>query len=587
METKSIQSVEKNITMVALANVQPSSYNPRKNFDGESLAELAESIRQQGVLQPIGVRPTEENRFEIVFGERRFRASLMAGLEEIPAIVMEISDEQAEEMAVTENLQRKDVTPIEEANAYQRLLESGRHDVQSLAVQFGKNESYIRTRLKFVSLIPEIAQLLEQDEITISVASEICRYGEDIQREVYETHLKEGVQYNSWRGMKASEVAKKIEQQYTADLARYSFDKTLCLSCPHNTNNMMLFCEGGCGNCANRTCLAEMNAAYLTEKAVQFVEQYPAVSLCHQEYNYNETVVERLTAMGYEVECLKTYATAYPETPEAPEKEEYGTSEEYEEAYKEYEQDFSDYMEQCKAIHGQAEAGEITLYIRIEQKEVVLCYLKNAASNANGTDGTVEKPLSPVEKLEKQDKRNKEIALEKTVEDTKKQILEVDMSERKFGQDEDKMIYFFLLASLRREHYAEVGLEEKEPYHYLTDGEKMDIIANLTAKQKAVIRRDFLIANFKTAFGGNAVASLLLDFAQKHMPEELAEIKNGHNEVYEKRHQRIEEKKAVLLVQEQARQEAVEAEEAQPGTEMQPEEQPQPEAELQTEEVAA
>ena len=571
METKSIQSVEKNITMVALANVQPSSYNPRKNFDGESLAELAESIRQQGVLQPIGVRPTEENRFEIVFGERRFRASLMAGLEEIPAIVMEISDEQAEEMAVTENLQRKDVTPIEEANAYQRLLESGRHDVQSLAVQFGKNESYIRTRLKFVSLIPEIAQLLEQDEITISVASEICRYGEDIQREVYETHLKEGVQYNSWRGMKASEVAKKIEQQYTADLARYSFDKTLCLSCPHNTNNMMLFCEGGCGNCANRTCLAEMNAAYLTEKAVQFVEQYPAVSLCHQEYNYNETVVERLTAMGYEVECLKTYATAYPETPEAPEKEEYGTSEEYEEVYKEYEQDFSDYMEQCKAIHGQAEAGEITLYIRIEQKEVVLCYLKNAASNANGTDGTVEKPLSPVEKLEKQDKRNKEIALEKTVEDTKKQILEVDMSERKFGQDEDKMIYFFLLASLRREHYAEVGLEEKEPYHYLTDGEKMDIIANLTAKQKAVIRRDFLIANFKNAFGGNAVASLLLDFAQKHMPEELAEIKNGHNEVYEKRHQRIEEKKAVLLVQERARERKV----------------TQPEEEPQTEEIAA
>ena len=587
METKSIQSVEKNITMVALANVQPSSYNPRKNFDGESLAELAESIRQQGVLQPIGVRPTEENRFEIVFGERRFRASLMAGLEEIPAIVMEISDEQAEEMAVTENLQRKDVTPIEEANAYQRLLESGRHDVQSLAVQFGKNESYIRTRLKFVSLIPEIAQLLEQDEITISVASEICRYGEDIQREVYEKHLKEGVQYNSWRGMKASEVAKKIEQQYTADLERYSFDKTLCLSCPHNTNNMMLFCEGGCGNCANRTCLAEMNAAYLTEKAVQFVEQYPAVSLCHQEYNYNETVVERLTAMGYEVECLKTYATAYPETPEAPEKEEYDTSEEYEEAYKEYEQDFSDYMEQCKAIHEQAEAGEITLYIRIEQKEIMLCYLKNAASNANGTDGTTEKPLSPVEKLEKQDKRNKEIALEKTVEDTKKQILEVDMSERKFGQDEDKMIYFFLLSSLRREHFAEVGIECGDTYHYLTDGEKMDIIANLTAKQKAVIRRDFLIANFKNAFGGNAVASLLLDFAQKHMPEELAEIKNGHNEVYEKRHQRIEEKKAVLLVQEQARQEAVEAEEAQPETEMQPEEQPQPEAELQTEEIAA
>lgn len=99
-------------------------------------------------------------------------------------------------------------------------------------MQFGKTEAYIRTRLKFVSLIPEIAVLLEQDEITISVASEICRYGEEIQREVYDQHLKEGVQYNSWRGMKASEVAQSIERQYTADLNRYSFDKPFVFHVP-------------------------------------------------------------------------------------------------------------------------------------------------------------------------------------------------------------------------------------------------------------------------------------------------------------------------------------------------------------------
>ena len=334
MATTAVQAVEKNITSVALADIQPSNYNPRKNFDETSLAELAESIRQQGVLQPIGVRPIADNRFEIVFGERRYRASLMAELAEIPAIVMEISDETAEEMAITENLQRKDVTPIEEANAYQKLIDSGRHDVQSLTVQFGKTEAYISTRLKFVSLIPEIALLLEQDEITISVASEICRYGEEIQREVYDQHLKEGVQYNSWRGMKASEVAQSIERQYTADLNRYSFDKTLCLSCPHNTNNMMLFCEGGCGNCANRACLVEMNTSHLTEKAMRLMEQHPAVPLCHESYNYNEAVIDRLTAMGYEVESLKTYATKYPESPQAPQKEDYDTTEEYEDAEK-------------------------------------------------------------------------------------------------------------------------------------------------------------------------------------------------------------------------------------------------------------
>ena len=551
METANIQSVvENNIVSVALMNIQPSSYNPRKHFDEVSLAELAESIRQQGVLQPIGVRPiADTDRFEIVFGERRYRAALMAELTEISAVILHVSDETAAEMAVTENLQRKDVTPIEEANAYQKLMESGRYDVQSLAEQFGKNENYIRTRLKFVSLIPEIAELLEKDEITISVASEICRYGTDIQKEVYYKHLKDSdsMLYDCWRGLKAAEVAKFIERDFTTDLSRYAFDKTLCASCPHNTNNMMLFCEGGCGNCANRSCLAEMNASYLVEKAVQFVEQYPSVSLCYQDFNNNMIAVERLTAMGYEVEHLNTYATPYPETPVAPEKEEYDTIEEYEEAYKEYEQDFSNYMEKCKSIHERIDTGELTFYISIGQKEITLCYMASAAANA---DMATEKQLSPVEKLEKQDKRNKEI---------------------------------FLLSSLRREHFGVFGIGEKKAYQHLEDEEKMNIIANLTAKQKAVIRRDFLIDNFKGAYGNNATATLLLDFARKHMPDTLAEIESGYNEVYEKRHKRIEERKAALLAKERQTkpEETAEAENTQPTAEVQPEEH------TQTEEVAA
>ncbi|MCZ2611932.1 ParB/RepB/Spo0J family partition protein [Bacteroides fragilis] len=580
METANIQNMtEKDITMVALANIQPSSYNPRKHFDETSLAELAESIRRQGVLQPIGVRPLADiDRMEIVFGERRYRAALMAELAEIPAVILHVSDETAAEMAVTENLQRKDVTPIEEANAYQKLMESGRYDVQSLAVQFGKNENYIRTRLKFVSLIPEIAELLEKDEITISVASEICRYGTDIQKEVYYRHLEDSdsMLYDSWRGLKAADVAKFIERDFTTDLNHYAFDKTLCASCPHNTNNMMLFCEGGCGNCANRSCLAEMNASYLVEKAVQFVEQYPSVSLCYQDFNNNMVAVERLTAMGYEVEHLNTYATAYPETPVAPEKEEYDTTEEYETAYKEYEQDFSNYMEKCKSIHERIDTGELTFYIRIGQNEITLCYMASAAAN---TDMATEKQLSPVEKLEQQDKRNKEIAVEKTVADAKKQILDVDTSESKFTQDEEKMIYFFLLSSLRREHFGVFGIGEKKAYQHLEDEEKMNIIANLTAKQKAVIRRDFLIDNFKGAYGNNAAATLLLDFARKHMPDTLAEIENGYNEVYEKRHKRIEERKAALLAKERQTkpEEAAEAENTQPTAEVQPEEHTQPE----------
>ena len=579
METAISQTAVKNIVSVALADIQPSNYNPRKNFDEKSLAELADSIRQQGVLQAIGVRPIAENRFEIVFGERRYRASQIAGLEEIPAVILDISDETAEEMAVTENLQRKDVTPIEEANAYQKLIESGRHDVQSLAVQFGKNESYIRTRLKFVSLIPEIAQLLEQDELTISVATEICRYGEDIQHDIYEKHLKEGVLYNSWRGMKASEVAKNIERSYTTDLKRYFFDKTVCLSCPHNTNNMMLFCEeGSCGNCANRKCLEEMNASYLAEKAVQLMEQRPFALLCRDFYGCNEKVVEQLVASGFEVEKLSVRPADYPEEPEAPDMEDYENDEEYAEAYKEYEKELSEYKEECEDVNRRSEAGEITLYVTIGHNDISLCYVENAEVQAVAGEAK-DAVVSPIEKLEKQDKRNKEIAQEKTVEDTKKQILEVDMTETKFGADEDRMIYFFMLPFLRREHFEAMGIETKETYYYLKDEDKMNIIANLNAKQKAIIRRDFLISNFKNASGSNATASLLLDFAKKHMPDQLADIQNGHNEVYEKRHLRIEEKIAVLSVQEKAKQEANATEDGQPETEVQ--------TEQQTEEIAA
>ncbi len=579
METAISQTAVKNIVSVALADIQPSNYNPRKNFDEKSLVELADSIRQQGVLQAIGVRPIAENRFEIVFGERRYRASQIAGLEEIPAVILDISDETAEEMAVTENLQRKDVTPIEEANAYQKLIESGRHDVQSLAVQFGKNESYIRTRLKFVSLIPEIAQLLEQDELTISVATEICRYGEDIQHDIYEKHLKEGVLYNSWRGMKASEVAKNIERSYTTDLKRYFFDKTVCLSCPHNTNNMMLFCEeGSCGNCANRKCLEEMNASYLAEKTVQLMEQRPFALLCRDFYGCNEKVVEQLVASGFEVEKLSVRPADYPEEPEAPDMEDYENDEEYAEAYKEYEKELSEYKEECEDVNRRSEAGEITLYVTIGHNDISLCYVENAEVQAVAGEAK-DAVVSPIEKLEKQDKRNKEIAQEKTVEDTKKQILEVDMTETKFGADEDRMIYFFMLPFLRRDHFEAMGIEAKETYYYLNDEDKMNIIANLTTKQKAIIRRDFLISNFKNASGSNATASLLLDFAKKHMPDQLADIQNGHNEVYEKRHLRIEEKIAVLSVQEKAKQEANATEDGQPETEVQ--------TEQQTEEIAA
>lgn len=543
------------IVRMAVADIQPSAYNPRKRFDEESLKELADSIRQKGVLQPINVRHIpNSDKYEIVFGERRYRASQIAGLEEIPATISDYTDAEAEEIAITENLQRKDVTPMEEADAYQRLIDSGRHDVGTLAILFGKSEGYIRSRLKFTALIPEIAELMESETISIAFANEICRYGEDIQREVYEQHLKNENGYGCWRGMKASDVARAIEQNYTTDLEKYDFDKDVCAICPHNTNHLLLFSEGGCGKCTNRKCLDDKIASHMVDKVVKTVGENPNISICHTAYNTNGEVIGRLADMGYEVDTVD-YVSPYPTAPEMPRAEDYEDTAEFEEDLKGYGEEKATHEALCVKLDEMRKVGEITVYIQIRATNVCLCY----ATNKEGAK-TDAKKLSPIEEIDKKDERNREIAVEKTIADTKKKILEVDMTATKFSADEERMMYFFMLSALRKEHYIEVGLPE-EKIGYLSDEDRLTIVNNLSAKTKAIIRRDYLIENFKNAYRGNATASMLHDFAKKHMPDELTEIENGYNEVYNKRHQRLEEKKALLIKEQQSEETPQEMEE--------------------------
>lgn len=573
MEATAIQTNTANVqeATISLALIQPSNYNPRKNFDEQSLTELADSISRQGILHAIGVRPIAgTDRYEIVYGERRYRASLIAGKEDIKATVYtDLSDDEAEEKAIAENLHRQDITPMEEAETLKAAIDSGRYDYATLATQIGKSETYIRTRIKLTTLIPEIARLIDTEEITVAVATEISRYGVDIQTDVYNSHLKDGVTYNNWRGMNASNVARLIEQNYTTDLSRYRFDKSACASCPFNTINLLLFCEDGCeGNCSNPSCLREKHIGYLADKAVEMLNEHPTANFCHSEYDLNERVNALLTEMGYDIEKFSGYLTPYPFEPIAPQSDRFDNEEEYAEAVKAYEGRVEAHREKCADIMAKAEAGEIALYITIGRNDVTLGYKAVTAKTRDDANN----PKAEIAKLEAKDKRNKEIAVERTIEDTKKKILEADITETKFSQDEDKMIYFFLLSSLRKEHYEAVGLTDRKSHSALNDSEKMAILANLNAKTKAIIRRDFLIDNFKGAYRDNAIADLLLSFAKKHMPEELANIEAEYNDVYEKRHQRIEERKALLAKDTEA--------------EVAPEEETVPEVEPTTEETA-
>src|SRR4029079_681946 len=132
--------------------IVPNPKQPRIEFAEEALDELAESIRAQGVLQPILVRPADGDSYQLIAGERRFRASQRAGRESIPAIVREIADEEMLEIALIENLQREDLNAIEEALGYQRLIEELRYTHERLSERVGKNRTSITNGLRLVTL---------------------------------------------------------------------------------------------------------------------------------------------------------------------------------------------------------------------------------------------------------------------------------------------------------------------------------------------------------------------------------------------------------------------------------------------------
>ena len=150
--------------------MQRGKYQPRRDMDPQALEELAQSIKAQGVMQPIVVRPIANGRYEIIAGERRWRASQQAGLEKIPALVRDVPDEAAIAMALIENIQREDLNPIEEAAALQRLQQEFQLTQQQVAEAVGKSRATITNLLRLIGLPEEIKTLLSHGDLEMGHA---------------------------------------------------------------------------------------------------------------------------------------------------------------------------------------------------------------------------------------------------------------------------------------------------------------------------------------------------------------------------------------------------------------------------------
>jgi ParB family chromosome partitioning protein len=149
-----------------IASLQPGKFQPRRRFDDDALRALVDSIRQQGVVQPLLVRPIEGGKYEIVAGERRWRAAQAIPLHEVPVVIRDLGDREALEIGLVENIQRADLTPLEEAEAYRRLIEEFGHTQEALSQAVGKSRSHIANTLRLLYLSAGVKTLVEDGKLT-------------------------------------------------------------------------------------------------------------------------------------------------------------------------------------------------------------------------------------------------------------------------------------------------------------------------------------------------------------------------------------------------------------------------------------
>ncbi len=189
---------DKKITMIPIDLIRPNPYQPRRKFDQASLDELCQSIQQYGVIQPINVRKITNTHYELVAGERRLRATAMAGHKEIPAIVVDIGEDDSAIMALIENLQREDLGYMEEAEGYRNLIKEHGLTQEELAQKIGKSQSTIANKIRLLRLSPMVKKLLadnglterharallkiEDEQIQLKVLQKVCDRGLNVRK---------------------------------------------------------------------------------------------------------------------------------------------------------------------------------------------------------------------------------------------------------------------------------------------------------------------------------------------------------------------------------------------------------------------
>ncbi|MCQ4897461.1 ParB/RepB/Spo0J family partition protein [Anaerotruncus sp. DFI.9.16] len=210
------------VSTLAVSEIEPNRGQPRKQFDPAALADLADSIRQHGVLQPLVVRPMPDGSYQLVAGERRWRAARMAGLSQVPVVIKELSDSETMALALIENLQREDLNAIEEAMGYRDLMENFGLTQEQVSAKVGKSRPVVTNALRLLGLPEEVRGLLSEGKLSAGHARALLSLGEEeLIRQAAADTVKKGL---SVRQVEA--LAKRQKQQKAASKPQNAWDQS-------------------------------------------------------------------------------------------------------------------------------------------------------------------------------------------------------------------------------------------------------------------------------------------------------------------------------------------------------------------------
>lgn len=228
---------------IPVNNVRPNPYQPRKVFNDDSIKELSESIKEHGVFQPILVRESIQG-YELIAGERRLRASKLAGLKEIPAITLEFNDTEMMEISLLENIQREDLSAIEEAEAYQKLIENLGYTQEELAKRISKSRSYVTNTMRLLKLPSEVKQMVQANEISYGHARALINIeDEDEQIELAKKTVKEGLTVRAIEKLsqkKTPTKKKEVQKDPYLEDVRLRLEKKFNTSIEVDPNKMVI-----------------------------------------------------------------------------------------------------------------------------------------------------------------------------------------------------------------------------------------------------------------------------------------------------------------------------------------------------------